>query len=322
MTQFTVLGIPQGDLKILDSKIDVITTSKSGDDDIYDMAKYVGIQENYKELGTCGVFIIIHETEHVIWQLLYYDDPKQQKDENINHIASLLNPKKNTIYGKVVIFCSKVVEDFTCVPLSASISNLKEIINSRSEYSGCLVSSNGEIKEIKINDIKELESLIKKTKINSRTCKLFGSSGFFLELYYSEEYKILNKFATTISSDQLIHGMVFILLKYNEYCYETLDKNLLLRFYNLCTLPLHYRDSLSEDDMKSEKNMYGLPLVKNKWFILKNKELELKNKLNLCWTCEKRSKLKLCTGCYRLRYCSRKCQIDDYPEHKEDCKKR
>ena len=33
-------------------------------------------------------------------------------------------------------------------------------------------------------------------------------------------------------------------------------------------------------------------------------------------------KLKKCTGCYLVRYCSIKCQRDHWPQHKKECKKR
>jgi hypothetical protein len=31
--------------------------------------------------------------------------------------------------------------------------------------------------------------------------------------------------------------------------------------------------------------------------------------------------LSSCAGCKKVRYCGKKCQKDDWKEHKEDCKK-
>jgi ankyrin repeat protein len=44
---------------------------------------------------------------------------------------------------------------------------------------------------------------------------------------------------------------------------------------------------------------------------------------NECENCGSSSKrLKLCSKCEKVRYCSRDCQVKDYKEHKKECGKR
>ena len=41
-----------------------------------------------------------------------------------------------------------------------------------------------------------------------------------------------------------------------------------------------------------------------------------------CAACGKTEvKLKLCTGCRSVRFCSRQCSVDFWPTHKRDCKR-
>ena len=47
-------------------------------------------------------------------------------------------------------------------------------------------------------------------------------------------------------------------------------------------------------------------------------------KIGKCWGCnqtKERSELYICTGCERVMYCSKKCQLEHVPKHKQACKK-
>ena len=58
---------------------------------------------------------------------------------------------------------------------------------------------------------------------------------------------------------------------------------------------------------------------------LKELHLEVRKsvpKSGLCWSCDKeleRHLLMVCSRCMVTQYCSRKCQVADWPDHKEDC---
>ena len=42
---------------------------------------------------------------------------------------------------------------------------------------------------------------------------------------------------------------------------------------------------------------------------------------NVCQMCYKQAKLFLCSACKRARYCSRRCQTENWDDHKETCLK-
>ena len=55
----------------------------------------------------------------------------------------------------------------------------------------------------------------------------------------------------------------------------------------------------------------------------KYEEMKCQPKKGVCSGCDQykdRSTLRVCAGCNRHQYCSRKCQIDDLPNHKAMCK--
>ena len=55
----------------------------------------------------------------------------------------------------------------------------------------------------------------------------------------------------------------------------------------------------------------------------KYEEMKSQPKRGFCKGCHQykdRSTLRVCAGCNRHQYCSRKCQIDDLPNHKAMCK--
>jgi hypothetical protein len=43
-------------------------------------------------------------------------------------------------------------------------------------------------------------------------------------------------------------------------------------------------------------------------------------RLNLCASCFRYAPPKTCTACHKAKYCSRKCQADNWSVHKTDCK--
>ena len=54
-----------------------------------------------------------------------------------------------------------------------------------------------------------------------------------------------------------------------------------------------------------------------------NEEYKPQPKINFCNYCREHSedsKIMLCSKCGMTQYCSKKCQVDHWPEHKKDCK--
>lgn len=313
-SDFTIIGIPVDEKKAFE----LLTTNKKGGNDVADMIEYVEMNKNYDELNKSGTFVVVHEDEFVVWQLFYcdYNDKKYQTDSNINSRASSLMPDRKRIYGKAVAFCTNILSNHSVTIMNASVFDLNNIYDMRQVMRGCIVATNGEIKNVKLRSYEDINKVLGTDKVKMSNFNLYGSSGFFFELYCGQDTKI-NKLATTINGSSVLYGKVVILLKYNEHFYSELTSTLLKRLYSIMAIPSIYNQPLPEGDMKDEPHV-----IKNKWYVLHKRELDLSHKINKCWNCEKRMKLKICTGCYRVRYCSEECRKNDYFEHKMECSKK
>jgi hypothetical protein len=42
----------------------------------------------------------------------------------------------------------------------------------------------------------------------------------------------------------------------------------------------------------------------------------------VCDICSNTGKMQVCGGCKQRKYCSRACQVKDWPQHKKVCKKK
>lgn len=64
--------------------------------------------------------------------------------------------------------------------------------------------------------------------------------------------------------------------------------------------------------------------AKKKDELNKEEQENVKKKGKSCWKCglyfEDPSKLSVCSRCGKAKYCSRKCQVDDWKSHKKNCK--
>jgi len=254
--------------------------------------------------------IIIHEDEDIIWQMCFLDE-KTIKDKKVNDIVSALTLDRQTIYGNAIIFGSKVIEDGSCINTSMTIDDLKRLQTLRQVHVGCTITMNGNIEEFKYDPaLKD----IKLEELSICPVRLFGESGFYLHMLYNRESKEKNKIASMIAMEKIV-GNVYIISKISEHVFTDIDKNTLNRLIKICKFPKTCRQI---EDSKEERNEKKLLIVKNKWFWLKKKESLLKNKFSKCYVCDNDS-CKICSGCYRLHYCSSKCQTLDWPNHKNDC---
>jgi hypothetical protein len=76
-------------------------------------------------------------------------------------------------------------------------------------------------------------------------------------------------------------------------------------------------------DMKPDSTIFSINQVKHNEKNTKAVQLvdKILNKLtNNCEFCGSSSKrLKVCSKCEKVRYCSRECQVQDYKKHKKEC---
>jgi len=316
----------------LNDKINVINTTNLL------LTTHIGqcVKANIKEKTLINT-AVVDETETSIYQLCYIDEKKnnitqinniqleqESNDEkkNLNYLASKLTINKQCIYNDCVLFKSKLTEDGSYMDDSTTIQDYNNIINKREIHIGCF-SMHDRIKKITFTDPKKLE--IDNWFLHSN--QIFGGNGFNLEFVYQHNNtnKIapcprapVNKFASVIAGI-VIRGNCYILSKYGDEQYDDISIEILMRLYNVCRSPLSYKN-ISDEEMAPKKNNKNLLIIKNKYYFLKGREAGLEHKFNKCWVCNIASKLT-CTGCYRLNYCSKECQIIDWKinNHKEDC---
>lgn len=109
-----------------------------------------------------------------------------------------------------------------------------------------------------------------------------------------------------------------------------------IRFIHFFILKLGGTDCEDSFDLREKSRDFILTWLREKGFRFKSevlkelKELkeskDVKKKMEpglhrpVCHLCKKEGKLKSCSGCMSVRYCSFECQKNDWKSHKKDCK--
>lgn len=251
---------------------------------------------------------IIHEEYDRIWQISYVENIDEKK---INNLTSSLTLDQKTICHNTVLFCSKVNNNGSCDNLSINMNDFTKLITTKINHIGCVINTQGHIDNFEFKHL---------TDIISNDYEYFSTTlfGFTLDFYVKKnnECKLLNKFASSVIKKK-VYDNVYVVCKLGEYTYGNIDKILLQKIRQLYHTPIKLQD-VTENEVKEERDSRGLLIVKNKWWMLKKKTNEFKNKFGICWICDKNTKL-ICTGCYRLHYCSKECQRNDWTNHKDEC---
>jgi hypothetical protein len=305
MIEFTALRISPGDINMIQLNSDTLssflkiinTDTKNFTSDI--------IENILATPQTSINTAIIYEDEDIIWQMCYMDD----NTNPINHIASYISQDKKTIYGNVVLFGSKVNELGSCDEYSITTDDLLKLIKRRQIHIGCNISISKQITEFTYDNTLQQINL---EELTLYEFQLYGASGFNFQLFYDNN-KTINKLATCLTGIK-VYGNVILISKSDEHTFVDVNKSTLLRLINVCKCPIEYHQS-HENESKIERDNKKLLIVKNKWWYLKKRELEI---TSCCWVCKNKSKL-LCSGCHRLRYCSPECRLIDWHRHQREC---
>ncbi len=298
MSKFTILVINNDETKIIETD-DTNFTS--------DIVEGIGVDICKKSSIHTSV---IHEEYDKIWQISYINDTNE---DNINHTASLLSLDNKTICYNVILFCSKVNDNGSCDTMSITIDDLKQLVQIKKQHIGCHIDIKNMISEFTYSNISDVIS----DKYEYYPTTLFG---FDLELYSEKknESKIVNKFMSSIVK-KLMYGDVYIIHKLGEHTYGNINIKLLTELKQLYHTPINLQ-IITDKETEVERDTRGLLVVKNRWWMLKKKMNEFKDKIGKCWICNEYTKLT-CSGCYRLHYCSKECQRKDWNNHKDDCLK-
>jgi len=261
-----------------------------------------------------GNTTIISENEEYIYQacnINMSDNAGVDEEDNINSIASELAGKVK-LYGPVILLCSKVTENGTCVDESITLENIAHILYDKLNHKAVRINVDGEVSEIIYKD-SPVENYANKYKYIELPVLKFN---LLIYVEIEPEENRVNKKATRLAGKYKINGSVMIASTNESKEFDSIDKDTVERL-----LDLSYNPGLlvlSEEDQEETK-LDGLPVINNKYRILL-KKYEGFNK-NICNYCDKEIETvsKICKGCFRAKYHDDVCQLKHWTIHKKNC---
>lgn len=264
------------------------------------------------------------EDSKYVYQMCHLDMENNGKknDENIfNTLSSYLVSDGIKIYGSTVFFRSEIGINGTCITSSVNLDNIVDVLYKKLVHKCVKIDTDGNIDEIIfIGD--PMEMFI--TDGNSCTDYQWMELPIFkFNLIVFIQVKAspnkINKKATRLIGRYRVHGDVIVASKSTENEYIDIDKQLLENLLIIAGGTLEDRN-LKDEEKDDDKKIDGIPVVFNRYCVLK-KRLE-EHKL-LCYSCkqiiDEHNNDFICTGCYRINYHDNECQKNHWNTHKPDC---
>lgn len=256
-----------------------------------------------------------------IYQLCHLNRKRNnmvENDDDINYLSSFLNTPKELIYGDSVFIKSTISQNGICVPTNINLDEIVTILHNKLIPTCVLIKTDGSIDELKFfnNPI---------TDVLKRNMEEFDSIevpilDHNLIVFFEKDAnsKLVNKKASKLIGTSKIYGSAVIVLMDTENSFGSIDKTLIKKLLTIASGDISTRD-LTEDEKKTNEADNGLPIIMNKHIILEKRLSEYKYK---CCNpnCESLGAISnICTGCYRVNYCSKECQTENWSVHKNTC---
>ena len=265
-----------------------------------------------------GSTTFCHEDANYVYELCHIkqDNNDDKQDRPINGISSYLAIDKKEIYGSVALIKSKILENNTCIHATVSIDDICNILYQKIVHMGLKISASGDISEYKfVEDPMENENI----DINEYRCIEIAVLGFnFLVVIDTKSTKI-NKKITILFGKHIVCGDVYIACKITEHCYSSIDTTTFNKLIDVLHGPLSSRELKSHENIDRSRKNDQLPKIMNNFCILQNRYKDLISNGFLCENCGKKETCLTCTKCYRIKYCSNKCQSNDKWIHEREC---
>lgn len=254
---------------------------------------------------------IIYQNDQYIYQL--FNIQKEQEDpEKYNNVASILTNSHS--YGKAVIVCSKILENYTCGISNICYNNLENILYGKIIHTAVKINVNNDMELIDYqNDVMENYDANNYRWMELQILK----HHLILFIQVNPENNNVNKFATRLVGTNMINGDVIVSYKSenNESLNLTIEK--LKDLLKICYGEMTER-KLTDDELKyDEIKINGLSIINNDDIVLKRRLLEYNYKCDYCNITM--NKGKVCKGCFRMRYHNNDCQIKHWEYHKTNC---
>lgn len=257
--------------------------------------------------------IICYENANNIYQLCYLDpkpNNQEESEESFNSIASYLSFKD--IYGPSILINSKILENGICGTDTLDINTIKELLDSKINHKGVKLLCNGSVVEFTFKGSSPLQA----EELDQYLVMEHNLLKFNFIIYLKKNpSETINKNATKLLGTGKIADDVIVVLKITESEYIDLTTEIMEKLLTICCDTLSKR-KLTEQENENEK-INDLPVVKNAHCILKKKYNDYKVK---CQNCNNSpNTFRICSGCFRIKYCNKKCQKEHWIYHKENC---
>lgn len=267
-----------------------------------------------------GATNIVYQDENSIYQICHLnleDDNKQKDDREQNGLCTILTIGDITVRGPAILLRSDITSKGICTTASVSPDNIVDIVYKKTVHRGVKVSPDGELTDFFFRK-DPMESYNTEQIDNFQWMELpLFKLNLIVFIQVKPVVDKVNKKITQLVGREIIHGESLIVLKSveNEFLDVPID---MVEKLLIATLgPVSKRD-MKEEELKDGEKKDNLPIVMNGYHILNNRVEKYKNRCGRC-NGELTSGDKKCSGCFRLKYCSRECQIEDWYHHKGEC---
>ena len=257
---------------------------------------------------------IVYQDSNNVYQLCHLKE-NNNSDDDVNGISSYLVIGKETIYGNTILVNSTIMDNGTCVPNSVTLDTISTLLYDKFNFKAVYVSTTDQFNDFTFQKNPIVEYLDKDAAeydhIDVNICN------FNLIVYYQKdpEVNVINKKTTKLVGDTQVYGDVIVCSFSTENEFGSIDTTTLLNIIKIASGDMKKRIVLKEESREGAE-IDKLPVVTNKYTLLNNR---LINHVEICNYCNRENASLTCTGCYRIKYCSKECQRDDWHRHKDDC---
>lgn len=260
----------------------------------------------------------VYQNDKYVYDMCFVD-PEQNKtdpdESKYNEIATHLIIDNQKVYGNVVIMRSRITDDKICEPDEFTYDHLLELLRSKTVHIGLFIPTKGNISEYQFykDPVENLEvAKMQKLGYVESTISKFNLLAFFP---IDDNVYEINKRVTRLLNRK-VYGDVYLISRSTEATYEDLTYELYDKLDSISWGHTSERNLTTAETEESEKD--GLPIISNRYTIL---ETRMQTNYRKCSNCAitKIDKVSVCTGCYRVLYCTKKCQMQNWIEHRKDC---
>ena len=252
--------------------------------------------------------------------------------ENMNNIGCLFSLKHTVIENSCVIISNNYdlnAPHFTKIG-SIDKEDIIRVIRRRFFFTAILIKDNVLIKYYYQNPrylITQVFGLLENDKIEKLA---FTFLKYNLIFYFKQNKKdYINKIATRLNGSYQVYGDILVLHELEENIFANISIHEIMRLNVLSFGRLYDRQ------LKQEEN-YLLPITKidengkefkedmtplwSRYIVIENRMLKWKKNKNKCINCDKEFiNPIICQKCFRVKYCSKKCEQEFDSYHYKEC---